>query len=186
MSNIQSGFIVDGKIFNSKAEAEEYIRGPKVEEALNILTGKNKEMVSWLVAKKDEILDIYESGRIKRVTKAERKQLSKALTAAVDLPACAFLKDNFDAVVDSFRWPSVKRGTPEEQAEQIRKNFDDLTEGNADLVKWLLSNKEQLLASYEAGKEKRQVSEKAAAGLAAYRAKKEAEKAAAAAAAQAA
>lgn len=179
MSNIQTGFIVDGKIFQTKAEAEEYVRGPKVKEALNILTGKNGDMVNWLVEKKDEILEIYESGKIKRVTKQERKTLSKALTAAAELPACSFIKDNFDAIVDSFRWPSVKRGTAEEQAEQIRKNFADLAEGNEELVKWLLSNKEQLLAAYDAGKEKRQVSEKAAAGLQAYRERKAAEKAAA-------
>jgi hypothetical protein len=179
MSNIQSGFIVDGKIFATKAEAEEFVRGPKVKEALMILTGKNVDLSTWLIEKKDEILENYESGKIKRVTKQERKALGKALTAAVDLPACKFLADNFDAIVDSFRWPSVKRGTAEEQAEQIRTNFADLAEGNEEMVKWLLTNKEQLLAAYEAGKEKRQVSEKAAAGLAAYREKKAAEKAAA-------
>jgi hypothetical protein len=172
--SIQQAYVVDGKIFNTKQEAADYVRIPKVKEALNMLTAKNAELVTFLMEKEDEICNIYDSGKIKRVTKQERKALSKALDHVAGVKGAEFLTDNYQAVLDSFRWPSVKRGSTEEIAERVRKEMADLCEGNEEMVKWMLANKEQLLAAYEAGVEKREVNQSAVDSLAAYQAAKKA------------
>ena len=139
---------------------------------------------SWLCDNRTDIAETFESTKIKRVTKSEKKALEKALEAvkAAGDKAFAFIADNAEAILESFRWPSVKRGTEEEQAAQLRANFMALTGDNVELTDWVLSNKEAVLEAFEAGKVKREISPKAAEGLAAYQAKRAAEKAAKAAA----
>lgn len=183
MSNaITQGFMVNGQVFATKAEAEAFIRVPLVTAALNGLTGKNAELVKWLLENQQDIMESFECTKIKRVTKVERKALNKALGMLKDLMADSktrvagleFLSDNTDAISDSFRWPAVKRESAEEQAATMEKTFLELTEGNAELATWLQLNKDQLAAAYAAGVEKREVSAKAIDALAAYRAAKDA------------
>jgi hypothetical protein len=90
--------------------------------------------------------------------------------------------DNSEAVLDSFRWPSVKRMTDDEKAVAARNSLTALSEGNEDLANWIVANKDAVLEAFKAGIEKREVSPKASEALAAYRAKMAAEKAAKAAA----
>ena len=170
----------DGKSFTTKEAALEHLRKPAILTALSALTVGNTELANWLLENKDDISETFDSAKIRRVTKQERAQLEKAVAAVVALgnPAFAFIADNHEAIVDSFRWPSVKRGDESEQAATVKAAFMALTEGNEELVEWILSKKPELLSAFDAGKVKREVSAKATDALAEYRAKQAAIKAA--------
>jgi len=162
----------DGKLFDTKAEANDYLRRPLITAAMNVVTGKNVELTEWLIANEETVASTYESTKIQRVTKSEKKALEKSLdaVAAAGDRAFAFVSENKEAILESFRWPSVKRGTEEEQAKTIRDGFLVLTNDNAKLADWLIANQAQILEAYEAGVVKREVNPKAAEALAAYRA----------------
>jgi len=180
MAEIKQSFVVDGKIFDTKAEAENFIRRPKVEAAMSKLTGGNKELTTWLVDNQEAVEMAFETGTIRRVTKVESNRLAKALEALGKIegnPAIKFLQDNAAAIQDSFRWPSVKRMTAEEKTVAARNTLVAATEGNEDLAKWVLDNQAAVLEAYAAGIVKREVSPKATEALAAYRAKMAAQKA---------
>jgi hypothetical protein len=182
---IKQGFTTpDGSTFDTKAEALNYLRRPKIQEALNVVTANDANVTDWLLNNQEAVEVAFETGTIRRVTKAEHNKLKKAVEHMVALndPKMAFLADNADAVLDSFRWPSVKRLNPEEKAAAARNTLTAATGGNASLAEWIMTNQEGILAAYQAGVEKREVNPKATEALAAYRAKKAAEKAAAAAA----
>lgn len=198
---IKSGFQVEGsdRIFDTKAEASDFLRRPLKTAALNKLNGNNAEVTEWLLANEDQIEATFESTKIQRVTKSEKAQLVKSLEEVAKAHATvaedgsvsnvekkfAFLIENAAAIADSFRWPSVKRLKEDEEAAAIKTGFMTLTGENAELVDWMIANKVALLEAYQAGVVKREVNEKAATALAAYRAQKAAEKAAKEAAAQA-
>lgn len=190
MSNvqIQQAFVVDGKIFASKEEAQVYIRRPKILAALNTVTGGNEELNDWLFDNSEKVEMAFETGTIRRVSKQEAKKLAEALehiavTLADDKKA-AFVIEHAGAIKDSFRWPSVKRMSEEEKATAARNTLVVASEGNEELAAWIIENKTAILEAFQAGVEKRQVNPAAAEALAAYRAKKAAEKAAAQAAAE--
>ena len=177
----------DGKTFDTKQEALDYLRRPQITAAMNKVTGDNADLTNWLVENQEAVEMAFETGTIKRVTKSESKKLKDSLeyikeTLAGDKKA-AFVVENISAIVDSFRWPSVKRMDEAEKATAARNSLVAVS-NNEELATWVLANKDAVLAAYEAGKEKREVSQKATDALAAYRAKKAAEKAAAAPAAQ--
>jgi hypothetical protein len=183
MSEIKQRFEVNGQFFDSKAEALEFIRVPKIKAALAPLTDNNAELMEWLIANQDEVTNAFNVGTIRRVSKKERANLEAGFKALADNhqgdKEYAFLIDNAAAIVASFKWPTEKRMSPEEKAVESKKQLLSLTEGNEDLSNWIVANSEGVLAAYEEGKEKRQVSEKATNALAEWRAKKAAEKAAA-------
>lgn len=182
MNQLVQKFVTeDGKQFDTKAEALSYLRRPHQEKAFNALNKNNAELTAWLIDNQDEIESTFESTKVRRVTKQEKKALEKALEVikAANDKAYAFLADNAEAIVESFRWPSVKRMTPEESSEAIQKGFMELTEGNADVTKWLIANKDAILECYQAGVVKREINPKAQDALKAYRERKAAEKAAA-------
>lgn len=186
MTQLRSVFTTpDGKIFETKAEALNHMRRPKIEEAMNKLTGNNKELTEWLIDNAEVVEDAADTGKIRRVSKADRKKLEKALQSIKEAnnPAFAFIADNAGAVLDSFHWPKVKRMTPEETAVAVRNTIVAASEGNEDLANWVVANMDAILEAYKAGEEKRAVNPNAAAALAEYQAKKKAEKEAAAAAA---
>lgn len=172
----------DGKQFDNKADAQNYLRGPKIREALNLVTKKNAELSTWLFDNQEVVEMAFETGTIRRVSKSDAKALQKALDAIVESgnKAFAFVADNADAIVETFRWPSVKRMTESEKQQAAINTLTMHSEGNEELAKWVVANREAVLAAYEAGVEKRQVNPKAAEALAAYRAAKAAEKAASA------
>lgn len=187
-AQLTSGFVVkdqDGTthVFATKPEALDYMRKPQVIEALNALTSGNAELSGWLYANREEIEASFELDKIRRVTKAEYKKLEAALehikTAMADSKEAGFVVQNADAIKESFRWPKVARLTTEEAEKQIYERLTKLATGedgtvNTDLVNWMVAQKEPLGAAYAAGIVKREVSEKAASGLAEYQAKKKA------------
>lgn len=171
----------DGQTFATKQEAVDHVRIPLIKSALNKLTERNTDLTEWLLAKKAEIVEAFSSGKIQRVTKAEKKRLEKELLTIRDMkhPGLTFIAENFEAIRDSFKWPKRDRVSEEDQAAVIRQAFVDLTtdeagNGNDELVDWLIANKDGILEAYEAGVEKRAVSEKATNALAEYQAAKKA------------
>lgn len=170
----------DGKMFDTRQEAMNYLRRPKIAEALNKITSNNKELTTWLIEHQETVEMAFETGTIRRVTKAEHNKLSKAIEALKEIQGntkIAFLQEHAGAILESFRWPSVKRMDDAEKALAARNSLVAASEGNEDLAKWIIDNKDAVLAAYDAGVEKRQVNPKAQEALAAYRAKKAAEKA---------
>jgi len=175
---IQQGFLVDGQVFTTRSEAQDHIRKPLVLAALNKLTKNDKDLAQWLLDNADAIENGYDTGTIRRVTKVERNKLKKALehVATLNDPKLAFLVEVQDSLVETFRWPTVARIKPEEKEAAIVEAFTGITNGNDNLTKWLVASREALLDAYQAGVEKRPVSEKAMAALAEHQAKRRAEK----------
>lgn len=159
MSNvIRNGFVTpDGAVFNTAAEARDYLRGPAVEKALKQVAMGDLNLAKFLKENEDEILKAFEVGVVARVTKSEKLKLSKALDylAAMSNPdgKLKFLQENVDAIKESFRWPSVKRLTEEEKAAETLKVLTALSDGNA--AKWIAANAEAIKLAYQAGIEKR-------------------------------
>jgi len=177
-------YVVDGIYFETKAEAQDYQRRPQIVAALRaaLPAGEaNEKIANWLVENREKVEVALETGKIKRVTKSENTALTKALdyiatTLAGDRQA-AFVVDNVDAFKASFRWPSVKRMTDEEQSAAATAALTEVAEGNEKLAELVYANKDAILTSFDAGKPKREVSPQAAAGLEAYRQKMAAQKA---------
>ena len=184
LDQIKQVFTLPGvdRTFESKAEAADYLRRPKVLEALNKLTEGNAELNTWLFDSRESVEMAFETGTIKRVTKQEAKKLGEALdyianTLAGDKKA-AFVVENIAAVKDSFRWPTVKRMTDEEKATAARNSLVATTGGQEDLAVWILANKDAILEAFQAGVVKRAMPQSTLDNLAAWRAKQAAEKAA--------
>lgn len=181
-NEIKQVFQVGDRTFNSKAEANNFIRRPKIEAAFKKFTNGNTDLVNWLIENQESVEMAFEVGTIRRVTKSEHKQLTKAVEALktlTDNKAIKFLVENADAITDSFRWPSVKRMTDEEKSSAARNTLVAASEGNEQLADYVIANKAAILEGYNAGVEKRVPPAGAQNALAEYRAKKAAEKAAA-------
>jgi len=181
--DIKQKFEVNGQFFDTKAEAIDFLRTPKIRTALLAVTANKVELTDWLIENRETVEMAFETGKIRRVTKSERKKLEKAVDALVELfghePKIAFLVEHAEAIKSSFSWPGVKRMTDEEKTTLARNSLVAAADGREDVADWILANKDALLAAYAAGIEKRELNPAAAEGLAAYRAKKAAEKAAA-------
>lgn len=180
MSNpiVKAAFVTeDGTVFSTKQEALDYVRKPKIKAAL-MQFATNEELADWLNANSDEISSCFETGTIKRVSKRDRKNLEAALNAAITADGTEFLKEHKETILDSFRWPSVKRLTEEEKAAAINTNVMAVTENNAELTAWIVENKAKIMDAFDAGIVKQEIPESAKNGLAEYRARKAAEKAA--------
>jgi hypothetical protein len=174
----------DGTLHNSKQEAMDHMRKPQILDALKKLTkGGDPTLADWLLANQETVEVAFETGTIRRVTKSDAKKLADAVNYIKDLLSndkkAAFVVENAGAVIDSFRWPSVKRMDDDEKTTAARNGLTAATGGNVELSNWIIANRDAILEAYDAGKIKREVSEKATAGLAEYRAKKAAEKVAA-------
>ena len=182
MSQVQiaTAFVVNGQIFNSKQEAQDFLRKPLIQKAMSAVTGGNAELTEWLVENQETVEMAFETGSIRRVTKSDAKKLRDALTHIAeelkDDKKAAFIVDNIGVVADSFRWPSVKRMDDAEKATAARNTLVAASEGNEELAEWVIEHKDAVTEAYGAGKVKREVSEKAASGLAEYRARMAAEK----------
>ena len=170
MSELQKGYLVDGQVFTTKAEAEEYMRIPQVKAALVELT-EAEDSAEWILANKEAILESFKAGAIRRVSAAEKKELASALDKVTE----GFLNTHREAVIASFRWPTVSRDSNAD--ELIKEAFMELCEDNEALADWLIANKDNLNAAFITGKPKREVSQKAIDALAKYRAEMAAQKA---------
>ena len=179
---IAQKFMVGDQAFNTRAEAADFIRLPQVRAALNQINGNNTKLTEFLIEHQETIEMAFEAGTLRRVTKSERGQLNKALeevkALAANNPKLKFLETHAASLVETFRWPTVKRMTDEEKATAARNTLLAATDDEG-VVTWVLSNKEAVLEAFKAGVVKREVSPKAAEALAAYRAEKAAQKAAA-------
>lgn len=178
----------DGVIHHSKAAADAHIAKPKVLDALQVVAGGKRSLAEWLLDAKETILGIYDTGVIRRVTKAEANALAKdieklraeaAALAEKNLPkTLPFIMENLDSILSSFRHPPVARLNPEERSFAIRNSLLALCANDEKLAEWIATNREAIMEAYKAGVVKRAVSEAATAGLKAYQEKKAAEKAA--------
>jgi len=181
MSQIISAvYSVNGKTFNTKAEAQEYLRKPAVVAVLNNLTQNNADLSEALYEKKEAIEIAFDAGTIRRVSKSEYAQLRKSLDHLKEVGATdkklGFLVEHAEAVFESFRWPAVKRMTPEEKVSAALRGLTVSFDGNTEIAEWIVANKDAILEAFKAGVEKREVPASAASGLAAYRAKQAARK----------
>jgi len=186
---LKQGYIVDGKIFDTAAEARDYQRMPQVKAALLALSGKNQDFADFLF-ENQEAIEAANDQSIRRVTKAERKMAAKAFAelSSISNGKLKFLQDNAQAFIDSFKWPLVNRLKPEEKVVKTREALSKLADEKA--ADWIIANFAALEAAYAAGIEKRAaptgsgLAEYLAAkkagpeALAAYQAKKAAERAA--------
>lgn len=171
-TQIQAGFVADGKVFATRAEAVDFLRKPQIESALKVVAGGDANLAKFLSENEDEILKAFEAGVVARVTKAEKKRLMAALEElkTVVNPKLRFLQDNIEAVADSFRWPSVKRMSEEAKAAATLESLTKLANANA--ANWIVANRKQIENAYNAGIEKRAAPP--AGGLAEYLAAKKA------------
>ena len=167
---IQQAFVVNGQTFATKAEALNFVRRPLILAAMLVAVNNQEDVAEWLVDNQDTVESAFESGTIRRVTKSDYNKLEKALAEITS----GFLFDNSKAVLDSFRWPAVKRLTAEEKVEAAKTQLLQAS-NNPELADYVVANSAAILEAYSAGVEKREVSPKAAAGLAEYQAKKRAE-----------
>jgi len=175
---LKQGFVTeDGQVFTNRNDALEHIRKPQVMSVLTVLCNKDADLASFLYEKREDIAAAYDTGKIPRVTKSQRKALEKALEYAVSLndPKLEFINKHYEDISASFRWPTVSRLKPEEHAGAIQEALAKLVDGNTELAVWIINNKDQLLAAYETGVEKREVNPKAMEKLAEYRAQRAAD-----------
>ena len=166
------------KYFSSKKEAQDFLRLPKVTSALMAVTDNNTQLTEWLIENQETVEIAFETGTIRRVTKSELNTLTKEmkiLTEEIANPKLAFINKNAQAIIESFRWPSVRRMTAEEK-ETAAKNTLVAICDQEDLAVWVIAHKDEILASYAAGIVKRVVTPQATSGLAAYREKMRLEK----------
>jgi hypothetical protein len=180
-TEIKQGYMVGDQVFATKAEAQNFVRRPKILAALNELTGNQTDLSNFLLSNQDEIEGIFEVGTIQRVSKSERNKLTKALEHAASLndSKLAFLVENSEAIINSFRWPKVARMDEAAKVAAQTEQLTALAQGNGEVASYILANREGIETAYQAGVEKRQVNPNAANALAEYRARKAAEKAAA-------
>jgi hypothetical protein len=171
---LKQGYIVDGKIFDTAAEARDYMRMPAIKSAISALVGGDQNFSDFLLSNQDEIEKAFEAGVIARVTKVERNKLNKALDYVAEAlkgdSKAKFFVDNIEAAKTSFRWPAVKRLSDEEKTAETLASLTALADEK--VAQWLMTNKEALLKAYQAGIEKRAAP--AGNGLAEYLAAKKA------------
>ena len=167
----------DGQVFQTKAEAQDHLRGPKVKAALMKLTDNNEELADWLTANRSVVSNAFETGSIRRVTKSDHKKIEKAFDAMAESgnKDFAFLVENRDIL--DIKYKTVKRMDDEEKVAAARQTILDATDdSNEGLADWVVANKDSILEAFDAGKKKREVSSKALNALAEYRAKEKARK----------
>jgi hypothetical protein len=170
----------DGTTFDTRADALDYMRRPLIAAAFNKLTADNADLTNWLIAEQDEIENAFDTGTIRRITKTEKKHLASALDRVVELAKddrkLAFLAEHAEGLKTTFRYPPVTRMSDDEKAVAAKNTLMARTNNNAQLTDWILGNKDAILAAYQAGVEKREVSPKATEALLAYRIKTAEEK----------
>lgn len=167
----------DGTTFDTKAEALNYMRKPKIEAALNAFT-KDASLTEWLIENSKAIKNAFDTGAMRRITKSDAAKIAKAIEAIKEakIKGTEFLLEIWPEI--DVKYKPVKRMVDSEKELAIRNTLQALEGGSEELAVWIITVKDAILEAYEAGVEKRQVNPAASEGLAAYRAKKAAEKAA--------
>jgi hypothetical protein len=127
----------DGAQFDTKAEAMDYLRRPKILAALKALTAGNEELAEWLLENQETVECAFDTGTIRRVTKSEYAKLDKALEALKEIEGnakIAFLQEHTAAIRESFRWPSVKRMNDEEKLAAAHTTLTEAAENEEDIL----------------------------------------------------
>jgi hypothetical protein len=171
----------DGRVFDTKAEAQTHIRRPKILAAMLAVVDNDNDIANFLIDQREGVETAFDAGTIKRVSKSDSSKLQKALEHAASLndSKLGFITENAEAILASFRWPSVKRMDDAEKETAAVTSLGVLCEGNTELATYIYSKREGITEAYSAGVEKRQVNPAAKAALEAYHAKRRAEKEAA-------
>lgn len=172
----------DGKTFESRKEAQDHLRRPKIKEAMLIVTEGNNELADWIIDNANDLDNAFNVATIKRVTKSDRTKYEKALYHAESLgdAKLQFLVDNKQMLIDGLRWPSVKRMEDSEKDSAVKAELLAMTEENEEVSDFLIEKRDTIFLALDAGKVKKEVNPKAAEGLARWReeqAKLKAEKA---------
>ena len=178
MSEIQAGFIVDGKVFETKVEAQDYLRKPQVLSAMNEITS-DSALSELLISNKESIIDAFSTGTIRRVTKADKKKMNADFDTleAAGLSLKFFTKENREDIINGFRYPAVQRMDAEAKAVKAKEMIVNLDGVSDELADWIVANSENIIKAYDAGKPKREIAPAAQEALEAYRARKAKEKA---------
>ena len=157
MPVLKQGYIVGDQVFATAAEARDFMRRPQVEAAISTLVSGDANFTAFLLKNQEEIEKSFETGVIARVTKSERAKLNKAYDYIAELlkddNKAKFFVENIEAAKDSFRWPAVKRLSDEEKTAATMAALTKLADEN--VATWLVTNKDALLAAYDAGIQKR-------------------------------
>ena len=172
-------FEVDGHIFHSKAEAQNFIRRPKIKAALEAFTkAVSPDLADFIIENQEAIEDAFEVGTVRRLTKSDISKLEKAIKVLgeAQVKGTEFLVSMWPEL--EYKYRSVKCMTDEEKAAAIRNSLLAISDNDLDLADWIMTHKDAILEAFEAGVEKRQINPAAKNALAAYQAKKAAEKAA--------
>jgi len=187
MSEVKQQWLSDDKTpFNTKAEAEQHNRLPVIMNDLIVVADGQEKLAKWILDCQKHIKELFALGKVKRVTKSDRNRLQRGLKKLSEIHEdrgmgvdVAWIVENSEALVKGFKWPGQKRLKDEELQEALQEKASELTNGDQELATWIIASKDAILKAYEAGKPKREISEKAVQGLAAYRAKMAQQKAAA-------
>lgn len=176
MSVVQIFRAEDGTEFNTRAEAVDHNRRPKILEALSEVTEGNAELNQWLLDNQEQFEMAFEIGAIRRVSKGERKKLDKALEFinTMDNKEVEFIKEHTEAIRASFRHLAVKRMTPEERTLAAKNTFVAALEGNVEVAEWIIENREAIEKAFKAGRPVNPGLEKGGQALAAYHAARKA------------
>jgi len=161
----------DGAQFETRKEAQDHLRRPKIKEAMTIVTDGNSELADWIIDNAKDLDDAFNVATIKRVTKSDRTQYEKALNHAESLedPKLQFLVDNKSLLLEGFCWPSVKRLEDADKDAAVKAELMALTEENEEVSDFLIEKRETIFLALDAGKVKKEVNPKAAEGLARWR-----------------
>ena len=157
------------KAFESKAEADMYIRRPLITAALTAI-GAAADLVAWLIENSDVVQNAFSTDQVRRVTKSEKAKLKEGLEAVKLLgdKRLEFLENNADAILQSFKWPTVKKMT-EEEALLAARNTLMAGLNNEEVVDWIIAHKTAVLKAFEEGVVKREVAPQATQGLNTYK-----------------
>ena len=157
----------DGRVFNNRADAERHLRAPQIKAALLAVAGGSADLANALFENEGDISGAFESGTIKRVTKAERNKLKAEMDKLVAAHGATykFIAENAAILVDSFRWPTQTRLTDEEKVALQQRTLMGVFNDDEKVVAWVIQEKERILAAYGAGKPERKVSNAAQEGL---------------------
>jgi dsDNA-binding SOS-regulon protein len=190
MTELTQVFKVGDRFFDTKAEAEAFVRRPKIVDALRATVGTGEQadrLIDWLVENQEAVEGAFDVGTIKRVTKSELKKIEKDVEAApafLETPegkafakAMPFMAENLVVAFEGFRWPAVKRMDDAAKAAEMVRVLTEASE-NEKLAAYIVENREAITEAYKAAKPTRPVSPNATNALAEYRAKQAAEKAA--------
>jgi hypothetical protein len=169
--------IVDGErmYFDSQQEADDFQRNPMVQAALTELTestGATADLADFLFENKDAIADCFGAGKARKLSRKERGELERALKALVALanPDLAFLATHAETVKSSFKF-EAKRMSDDDRKLLVKGAIVTLV-NNTNVSDWINTNIEALKEAFNAGIEKRVISD----GLVEYRERMAAEK----------